>query len=149
MKYIIFLTFVVLFTMMSNTTQAGGYTRYGAVWPSLPYSAKQMYIEGYTDGLVQGITDATFGPIAKKESLDADLLTKTIQMHSPRAIADEDVLIRVMDEIYSDPSNMYVNYNSVLDISTRKIAGDPIEALLVKYRKMGQAEKEVNTKITK
>lgn len=100
--------------------------KYGDSWRTLSYDGKLMFIEGYYEGIIQGIHDANY-VITGRKAIDVNQMQKASNMHNPFYQTEVLVLIRVMDDIYKDPANIYVAYNLVLWLAKDKLDGKPIE----------------------
>jgi len=127
---------VIFFIISPQLAVANNYKafKYGDSWQTLSYDGKLMFIEGYMEGLAQGIHDANY-VITGKKSIDGDKMEKALNMHNPLYHTEVQVLIKVMDDIYKDPANIYIQYDLVLWLAKDKLDGKPIEEHLRIYRK--------------
>ena len=109
--------------------------KYGEAWLALASEAKFMFLEGYSEGVIQGIADA-HKVITRKDGMDMKVFQKAVNLHNPYYNTDEKVLIDVMTELYKDPANVYIQYDQMIWVAKHKLDGHTIEAELTNARKM-------------
>lgn len=131
---VIALSILFLSSLLSQTDLANSEAlKYDEHWLSLPKVAKDMYLQGYNDGIKQGMRDANTvlnGAITISE----ENYMKITGMHSPWAV-NSISLIRVMDDLYRDPANVNLQYNWIFLLAKDKLEGKPIDEELSRYRK--------------
>jgi hypothetical protein len=135
MRRITFIATLLLLTPLIALAVEFKAFKYGETWLALSSDAKLMFLEGYSEGVAQGIADA-HKVITKKSVLDLKVFQNTFYLHNPYFRTDEKVLIDVMTELYKDPANVYVQYDQMMWVAKRKLDGHPIETELTNARKI-------------
>jgi len=106
----------------------------GHFWNSSSFMEKLNYITGFRMGILKCVlklgplTPRTKGSdlaIAFDELID---LYGFIREHS-------DAIITVMDDLYKEPANTYIQFESICEIACQKLKGEDIEPLLREERK--------------
>lgn len=109
--------------------------KYGDSWRTLSYDGKLIFIEDYSECIMQGIYDAN-DVITGKQSIAAVKMHAALNIHNTYYDTDILVLIQEMYDIYKDPANIYIKYDLVMLAAKDKLDGKTIEERLTSYRKL-------------
>ncbi len=118
------------------------------MWNSMDDNNKEVYIWGIRDGLflcVEQITERYLVPSLTNKydtSIIEDILENYYQFLTIFKADDfktTDALLKtivnIVNDLYKDPANTYINVSDMCLIASRKLRGEPIESLLRELRK--------------
>ena len=120
---IIFIIVVCLLSFIEISCMAKEHPIAGELWNDTEMSDmyKKMYLYGIAGGFIlSGIVTST------TESKDWDSFISQ----------NMEAIIKVMDDLYKDPSNMYIDWYLICLIACEKLKGEDTEQLLKDFRKV-------------
>jgi hypothetical protein len=99
---------------------------YGRQWHTWSNASRTVYLEGFVDGLSNTFSSLRNDlPADRREPLRLQIFT----------FFDSDVLRDVMTNLYSDPANTYIRYDSMVYIARDRLGGKDTEPRLRLARK--------------
>lgn len=135
---------------MAPSTKGGEMLKYADNWTMLSHNEKFCYMMGFQDGAGNTyITAATAwlpsGKLFEKPEPEnvAKVRKKTHLM------VDTDAIIKVMDNLYKDPSNAFIRWSDMVLIARDKLLGEDVEAALANARKSAVETNNINNIIDK
>ena len=106
----------------------------GHLWNSSSFMEKLNYITGFRMGILKCVLE--LGPLTPKAK-GSDLAIAFDELIDLYGFIKEysDTIITVMDDLYKDPANTYIQLESICEIACQKLKGEDIEPLLREERK--------------
>lgn len=120
-KHHFMLGLVVVGTVVVQLLAQDELFNYGRQWNTWSNLSRSVYLQGFVDG--QSNTYRVLSndlPAARREPLRLQTFT----------FYDADALRDVMTNLYSDPSNTYIRYDSMVYLARDKLSGKNIEPAL-------------------
>lgn len=116
---------------------------FGEQWTKSSIPEKMRYMEGYQTGYTVGVMNATkqFVPTATEEEKEA-AFKKASMIFSERRLG-KDMLVNVvllMDQLYKDPANQYIDTGVILELALDKTRGRDISEDLLQQQKSAAGE---------
>ena len=120
-KHVFVIAFISVYILTTNGSAQDELFNYGRQWNGWSNASRSVYLEGFVDG--QSNTFLALSndlPAARREPLRLQTFT----------FYEADALRDVMTNLYKDPSNTYIRYNSMLYIARDKLGGKDVEPAL-------------------
>jgi len=113
---------------------------YGEFWNILSEHEKIIYLLGLRDGIKTVTTDCTmrFAPYLRKESESQKVGLDFFNEYADYVnfLSTENATVKkIIDDLYKDPANTYINFITITKIAYQKLKGENIEPLLQEARK--------------
>jgi len=105
----------------TNTSAQKDLFSYGREWNVWSNGSRSIYLAGFVDGQSNTYL-AVYNDLPPERR--EPLRLQTFMFYEPDAIRD------VMTNLYSDPANTYIRYDSMVYIARDKLSGKDIEPLL-------------------
>jgi hypothetical protein len=111
--------------------------RYSDSWRAWNISAREAYIEGVFDGVLQGftVTLTTVAPDKAAQTPVPPEIKKTIEALVGRYAINE--IQSVITDLYEDPSNAFISTRDMYFLAIDKLKGKDIRNSLLEARKSG------------
>ena len=112
----------------------------GGFWNSSTFMEKLNYITGFRMGILKCVLK--LGPLTPKAK-GSDLAIAFDELIDLYGFIKEhtNAIITVMDDLYKDPANTYIQLELICEIACQKLKGEDIEPLLQEARKKALLEK--------
>jgi len=106
----------------------------GEFWNVSSFMEKVYYITGFRMGILKCVLK--LGPLTPR-SKGSDLAIAFDELLDLYGFIREhlDAIITVMDDLYKEPANTYIQLESICEIACQKLKGEDIEPLLREERK--------------
>jgi len=138
---IIFIIAFCLLCLLEISCLANEPSSPGEIWNTSSVMVKVVYVLGFQQGIGMTINKLASAIMENKDNFLAgnDVgkawdelrdLSNFIDEHAP-------AILKVMDDLYKDPANMYIYTVSMCEIAYHKLKGEDIEPLLKEARKEG------------
>lgn len=117
---------------LQQRQQEGNPTDYSRVWQSWGEVGRTAYVLGFMEGEINGVIDSTDWFRGK---IDARTLNQYSDIPLKSAGMTTVVLANIVSELYRDPANSLVPFSQILTIGREKVAGRPVDHLLLSARR--------------
>ena len=168
---LLFLIFLLILILLTSLSASGELYNYRETWNSWTDYQRYIYLWGFSDARKQIWMDIS--NIIKEFRDDKELslyeLKSLIELTNKIAIIETDVTIvdyeeitiglksldikvirDIMNDLYKDPANAYINFEYMAFIAKDSLSGKPIENKLAEKRKsIKETEKQIGDLITK
>ena len=168
---LLFLIFLLILILFANLSASGEPYNYREVWNSWTDYQRYIYLWGFSDARKQIWVDII--EIIKEFREDKtlslyelksliDLTNKISIIETNASITDYEeiniglqpldlkVIREIMNDLYRDPANAYINFEYMAFMAKDKLSGRPIENKLAEKRKsIKEAEEKMHDLITK
>lgn len=135
---IIFIIVCILLYFVEISCLAGEHVNFADWWNILTDYGKQVFLHGLGHGLGKGFLDAVnqFGlnlPEGEVSTVINEYF-EYINFISGVDTSKRDAVIKVINDLYKDPANIFIPVAEVSFIAYKKLKGENIELLLQKAR---------------
>jgi hypothetical protein len=126
---------VFVMLLISNTIQAVDATSFGNNWNGMSQSERNLYVTGVIDGSNQSLAMVT-NLIKRDTSINDPAKVKIMQLIEESYVIriDNKSLISVVNDIYKDPANTFIDETTIIYLAQDKLRGKDIEPDLKFYR---------------
>ena len=110
----------------------------GELWNATTETGKVIYIRGFRDGIMECLIKLV--PLYNAETeknIDRGIALSELYDFWDFIWGHQEAVKTVMDDLYKDPANTYIQYPSMCEIAYQKLKGEDVEQLLKKARKEG------------
>jgi hypothetical protein len=112
----------------------------GEIWNVLTGMEKTSYQRGFRDGIVECLNKLV--PLIRDKDIGLHSIRLDITISELYDLYDfiwehGEAIENVMDDLYKDPANTYIQWPSMCEIAYQKLKGEDVEQLLKKARKEG------------
>jgi len=105
----------------------------GDFWNDSIFMEKTIYITGFRMGILEGLLQlGSLIPRAKGSELS--MARDELYFYYEFIREHVESIIKVMDDLYKDPANTYIQAESICKIACQKLKGEDIEPLLQEAR---------------
>jgi hypothetical protein len=144
MKIIHFII-VGLMVLSASFAHAEEKFNYGEKWKEAGIGEKMNFIDGYQFGYIMGAMKAAkfFMPTTTEEEKEA-AFTRATMIYADRQFG-KDMLVSillVMDKLYEDPANGYIEKGFIMEAAIDKVRGRDISEDLRLYRETAEGKSE-------
>lgn len=130
MKKIIIILVIVfcLLLIMGISSQVKEHPIAGELWNDIHMTDiyKNIFLQGIAGGFILA------GTVADTATSNAGLLSDWNNF----IVKNNKTIIRVMDDLYKDPANTYIDWSLICLVACCKLKGEDVEPLLQSFRKI-------------
>lgn len=145
MKTLKILTVGVISLLLVSAVYAEEKFNFGEKWTKSTIPEKISFLEGYHSGYIFGVLNATkFFLPTKTDQEKEEAFKKASMIYSDRLLGN-DMLVNltlVMDQLYKDPANGYIEKGVILELALSKLRGRDISQDLIMQRKAARGEEK-------
>ncbi len=131
---IIFVIVVCLLSFVGISSLAKEHPTYGEIWNNINMS--DMYKILFVKGIAGGFE---LSGIIIRNSITDEKFDELVDW-SNFIVQNGETIIRVMNELYKDPANTYIDCSLICLVACRKLKGEDTEQLLKDLRKIEYQE---------
>ncbi|MCB2181814.1 MAG: hypothetical protein KQH63_07305 [Desulfobulbaceae bacterium] len=132
---------VTLFLLVSSTVQAEERFNYGESWKKATVPQKMFFLNGYQNGYIFGVMNATKFFMPTNTDQEKEKAFKKASMIYGDRLFGKDMLANIvllMDNLYADEANRYIDKSVMLDLAIEKIRGQDISEALKLHREAAE-----------
>jgi len=168
---LLFLIFLLILILPTSLSASGEPYNYRETWNSWTDYQRYVYLWGFSDarkqiwvdisGIIKEFREDKTLSLYELKSL-IDLTNKIAIIETNASITDYEeiniglqpvdlkVIRDIMNDLYKEPANSYISFQTMIFIAKDKLAGKPIENKLIEERKsIKEAEEKMQELLTK
>lgn len=142
---IVHVLIISLIMLTAGFVQAEEQFNYGEKWKAASIGEKASFLEGYQFGYLMGAMNATkhFMP-TKTESEKEAAFARASMIFGDRRFGRDmfSAILLVMDKLYEDPENAYIEKGLILETAIDKIRGRDVTEDLKLHREVAKGESQ-------
>lgn len=135
----------IILILLVPTVYAEEKFNFGEKWIKSAIPEKISFLEGYHSGYIFGVLNATkFFLPTKTQQEKEEAFKKASMIYSDRLLGN-DMLVNltlVMDQLYKDPANSYIEKGVILELALSKLRGGDIAEDLIMQREVARGEEK-------